>query len=323
MPRISVVVPCNNERTKIGACLEGILSQSLADQLEIIVIDSGSTDGTLDILAKYPIALRRILPHEFNHGATRNLGVQTAGGQFVALTVADARPADKLWLERMLRHFDDPKVAAVCGQQVVPHEPDKNPLQWFRPQSEPAPKKVHFSTAVAFEGLPAADQLACCCLDNVTAMYRRSVLLDIPFPKVDCAEDMVWAREALRQGHSLVYDYSARVYHYHNETFRSRFKRTYTFQYHAHKNFGCRLPTPPLLSSLARSLYWGAQRRYCPSRRFQWTIYNSKILTAEALATACLGLVANAAGGKGATRTHDWLCGRNGEGVAWSFRAGR
>src|SRR5262245_47460027 len=121
-PLISVVIPIKNERAAVRACIEGILSQTLSNALEIIFLDSGSTDGSLEIMGEYPVTVHRIPPSEFNHGDTRNLGVRLSRGQFVALTVADARPVDELWLERMLNHFKDPSIAGVCGQQVVPHD---------------------------------------------------------------------------------------------------------------------------------------------------------------------------------------------------------
>ena len=136
-PLISVVIPIKNEPSEVAACLEGIFRQTLRDQLEVIAIDSGSPQVTLDLLAGYPVRLHQIPPSEFNHGETRNLGVKLASGEFVVMTVADAVAGNERWLEQMLQHFDDPRVMGVCGQQIVPHDIDKNPLQWFRPVSKP------------------------------------------------------------------------------------------------------------------------------------------------------------------------------------------
>lgn len=107
--------------------------------MEVIIIDSGSTDGTLVLLQKYPVKIHNLPPAEFNHGETRNLGVQLATGEFVVMTVQDATPATDNWIELMLKHFEDPEVAGVCGQQIVAHDKEKNPLQWFRPASEAQP----------------------------------------------------------------------------------------------------------------------------------------------------------------------------------------
>src|SRR5260370_10015594 len=99
MPLTSVVIPVKNGCGTIGACLEGILAQNLRDHLEIIVIDSGSTDGTLELLARYPVQVHQISPEEFNHGETRNLGARLAQAQFVAMVAQDPRPRTDPCLE--------------------------------------------------------------------------------------------------------------------------------------------------------------------------------------------------------------------------------
>lgn len=178
-PSVSVVMPVKNEALKIKACIEGILSQTVPVQ-EIIVVDSGSTDGTLQILEAFPIVkLIKIPSIEFNHGETRNLGVSKATGDFVILTVGDAQPANEFWIEGLLKGFTDDAVAAVCGQQIVPHHNDKNPVDWFRPVSEPAIKRWQF-TREAFEALDPKMKKAVCSWDDVTAMYRRSILSALP-----------------------------------------------------------------------------------------------------------------------------------------------
>ena len=120
-PTVSVIIPVRNEAKRIRQCIEGILKQTVPVQ-EIIVIDSGSTDGTLDILADFPaVDVIEIDGSTFNHGLTRNLGVEHATGEFCQLTVGDAYAYNEFWLEEMLKGFADEEVMAVCGQQVVDH----------------------------------------------------------------------------------------------------------------------------------------------------------------------------------------------------------
>lgn len=309
-PLISVVIPVKNGAATLTPCLEGIRAQTLGDRLEIIVIDSGSTDGTPELLARFPVKVHRIAPEEFNHGETRNLGVRLARGEFVVMTVQDARPVDDRWLERMVKHFEDPNVAGVCGQQVVPHELDKNPLQWFRPYSQPVPRKIQFANPHEFQLLPPAEKVALCGWDDVNAMYRRSVLLEIPFRPVNFSEDCIWAGDALSHGQAIAYDYSARVYHYHHETFRFRFRRTYTIQYQFYRYFDFVRTPEWLLPQLARHVYWSAQRKYCPERRASWCAYNLRLDFAEWLAGWCFWFVCKCGGKKLANRSHDWLCAR-------------
>jgi rhamnosyltransferase len=288
--------------------LEGILTQTLRDRLEIVVIDSGSTDGSLDLLAKYPARVHRIDARAFNHGETRNLGVRLAQGEFVAMTVQDARPVDDRWLERMMKHFDDPMVAGVCGQQVVPHELDKNPLQWFRPYSQPVPRKIQFPNPAEFKQLPPVEQVAMCGWDDVNAMYRRSALLEVPFRCVNFSEDGIWARDALLHGHALVYDYSARVYHYHHENFGFHFRRRYTILYHWHRYFHF-VQTPSwVLPELARCIYRISRRKYCPERRAHWLAFNARLRLADWLAGWSFWLTAKTGGSSAVEKRHRRFC---------------
>jgi rhamnosyltransferase len=308
--QITVVIPVKNGLDTLDGCLAGILSQTLRSQLEVLVIDSGSTDGTLELIARYPVRIHRITPKEFNHGETRNLGVRLARGDFVVMTVQDARPADDRWLERMLKHFEDPNVAGVCGQQVVPHELDKNPLQWFRPYSQPVPRKILFANPTEFKKLRPAEQVALCGWDDVTAMYRRSDLVAIPFRRVNFSEDGIWAKDALTHGRALVYDYSARVFHYHNETFRFRFRRTYTIKYQLHRYFDHVTMPDWLLPRLVRQVYWSAKRALCPEKRASWCAYNMRLTLAEWLAGWCFWFACKCGGDRLAEQSHDWLCAR-------------
>lgn len=252
--RVSVVIPVRNEALKIRCCIEGILGQTVPVQ-EIVVLDSGSTDGTLDILRGYPkvrvVAIKR---EEFNHGETRNTGVRAARGDWVVLTVGDARPADEHWIERLFEGVTDDHVAGVCGAQVVPHDPGNNPVEWFRPVSEPKIERIQFSSPEEFERLAPAERRRVCGWDDVTALYRRDVLLRIPFPAVQYGEDALWAKEALRAGHALVYNPAARVFHYHYETPDFAFKRALATMYNRYRSVGYLPEEPGMFLPVARAV---------------------------------------------------------------------
>ena len=261
-PSISIIIPVKNGNATLNGCLQGIQKQTLYNQCEIIVIDSGSTDGTLDILKGYPVRVYQIPPETFNHGATRNYGVSLAQGEFVVMTVQDAVPADDRWLEKMFRHFDDPTVAGVCGQQIVPHHPDKNPHLWFRPQSEGSAKKVHFASPESFKSLTPEEQKQACGWDDVTAMYRKSVLEQIPFEPVMFGEDMIWAKAALSKGYALVYDSIARVEHYHHHYPDYTYRRVLIAWLFIYKTFGYQRPNPVKTKDFLLIVY----------RNFKWNL---------------------------------------------------
>ncbi|HXD78105.1 MAG TPA: glycosyltransferase family A protein, partial [Puia sp.] len=196
----SIVIPVKNGDFWLDKLLRRLVGQTLFSRSEIIVIDSGSTDESLAIVAKYPVRLIRIPPDSFNHGLTRNLGASEAKGEYVVMTVQDAVPENDQWLERFLEGFADDDVAAVCGQQVVPHERDKNPVLWFRPVSAHRTWYCHYADPADFLKLSPSEQREIAGWDNVTAAYRRRVLLEHPFPATDFAEDITWARMMLLKG---------------------------------------------------------------------------------------------------------------------------
>ncbi|HVS95286.1 MAG TPA: glycosyltransferase family 2 protein [Puia sp.] len=241
---ISVVIPVKNGDAWLGRTIPAVLGQRIPGNLEIIVIDSGSTDNSLRILDEYPVRVHHLPPEDFNHGTTRNLGVSLARGKYVVMTVQDATPSGDGWLQSLLDGFDEDKVAAVCGLQIVPHDRDKNPIAWFRPVDPPGTKKYSFPSAAGFDALSPTEKRTVCRWDNVNAMYRKDILERLPFRKTEFAEDALWAADALRAGYSLVYQTAARVFHYHYETPGFTLRRSFAEYYHYYKIFGT-IPDKP------------------------------------------------------------------------------
>lgn len=269
--KISVVIPIKDGIDTIKECIEGIKNQTVIDQIEIIGIDSGSTDGTLEYIeSEEIIQVIKIDPKDFNHGDTRNLGVQNCNGNLILLTVQDAILKDNSAIERMSDHFKDPNIAGVCGAQVVPHDKDKNPLEWFRPQSEPKIKKIKFKKD-DFNNLSPKEKWQTCRWDDVFAMYRKSELKYIPFRKIDFGEDMAWAKDALSNELTLMYDTSIRVYHYHSYNYKQIQKRTNYVCTAIYDIFGYVRPSPyNLIDIFLRPIV--LTLRYRTS--LKWLIYN-------------------------------------------------
>lgn len=275
-PTISVVIPVKNEAAGLGACLAGILDQTVRVD-EILVIDSGSTDGTQDIVRSCPQArLLEIAPGDFNHGETRNLGVRETSGDLVLFTVGDARPADNRWVERMRDGFVSEDVAAVGGIQIVAHEPQNDPLEWYRPVSRPVRTVHQFDSADAFDAATPAERQNACVIDDVTSMYRRSFIAQTPFRHAVYGEDMLICIDALRSGHALVRDPAASVYHCHLENYQTTLKRSVVVCLMRHDLFGTlpgTLAATPLRDAvrllripsltLAQKLQWWRNRREC------------------------------------------------------------
>lgn len=272
---ISIILPIKNAKPWIEKCLNGIIKQKYYDPCEIIVIDSGSLDGSLDIVQNYPVRLIQIDPNNFDHGLTRNLGVIESIGEYVIMTVQDAHAYDDNWIKKMLDVFEDPNVMAVCGKQIVPHDIDKNPIEWYRPQSKGEIVKYKF-TKEEFDSLSPQEKLNVCSWDDVTAMYRRSALMEIPFQKTSYAEDAIWAKEAILKGYTIAYQPEAMVYHYHLENSDFTFKRTLTTFYFRYKQFGYKYAKPKktiidwlrIINTLRKS------KPLSMKQRFEWFLYN-------------------------------------------------
>lgn len=286
------------------------MSQTLFPQCEIIVIDSGSTDKTLEILKSYPVKVIGIQPETFNHGLTRNLGVANSTGKYVVMTVQDAVAADNLWLQKMLDGFRlAGNVAAVCGKQVVPHDNDKNPADWYRPMAKGEAKAYCFSKE-AFANLSPAEKRNVCGWDDVTAMYLRDVLIETPFRKTSFAEDAQWAKDAYMNGYTLVYNPEAIVHHYHYENPEYTYKRTFTVLYHMYRFFG-NLPEtyqPGLIDTLRLVKLLFNEAKLSSAEKIKWFRYNQKLRAVYAKTIAdFLNIVKQ--GEDVLDKQHELLCG--------------
>lgn len=314
-PLVSVVIPTYNGIDTIERCMKGIFNQTIISKMEVIVIDSGSKDGTLDVLAKYDVRVVALDKKDFNHGATRNYGVSLAKGDFIIMTVQDATPATNDWAERMLKHFEDSEVAGVCGQQIVFHEKEKNPLQWFRPASDPVPAYYKFDNPKEFDLLSGKEQHKYCRWDDVNAIYRKSMKEKLPFLKISFAEDALWARDALSEGYKIVYDYSARVEHYHHQNFNFNFKRYYTINYQNYKFFNFIRYPQSVFISLPTIAYRVMKLNMGWAEKMKWLRYNWVLVFSQWISTLVFAYNAKIRGIKGVEKSHEKYCGIPPQGV--------
>lgn len=309
-PLISIVIPVKNGEYWMDKCLGGIMSQTLFPQCEIIVIDSGSTDKTLDILKSYPVKVISIQPETFNHGLTRNLGVANSRGKYIVMTVQDAVAADILWLQKMLDGFSVAEnVAAVCGKQIVPHDKDKNPAEWYRPVAKGEIIAYNFSEEI-FNSLSPSEKRSVCGWDDVTAMYLRDALVEIPFRKTSFAEDAQWAKDAYLKGYTLVYNTEAKVSHYHYENPDYTYKRTFTVLYHMYRFFD-NLPNvycPGLIDSLKLAKLLFKEAKLTLREKIKWYRYNMAIRKVYAKAIQDF-LQFVELGDEALDKQHELLCG--------------
>lgn len=226
----------NGEATLVS-CLDTIISQTIVENIQIIVLDSGSIDKSVSIAQSFGATVINIEPSQFNHGLTRNLGVEHANGELLFFTVQDAELSSLTQLEKMMSHFRNEEVQAVVGIQGYPHHEDKNPALWFRQIDEPKIESRHYPNG-EFEKLNQTEQFAMSNWDNVNAMYRKSTLLEIPFVKTNFSEDWIWANSALKSGKLIMKDSSLLVWHYHHMNFTYTLRSKFIVYYYFSVFFG-------------------------------------------------------------------------------------
>ena len=117
---VSIIIPTKNGSCTIEKCLCAIKTQKTDKTCEIIAIDSGSSDDTVNILEKYNCKIVRISPSDFTHGYSRNLGAQIAQGQILIFINQDAIPKDIFWMEELISPIKNSTVATFSKQ--IPYE---------------------------------------------------------------------------------------------------------------------------------------------------------------------------------------------------------
>jgi rhamnosyltransferase len=261
-PKISVVIPVKNDFIGIARCIDGILRQTILVN-EILVIDSGSSDGTQTVAKGYPqVRVIEIPPKDFNHGETRNLGVRETSGEFILFTVQDAWAYNEHWIENLLSGFVNERIATVWGAQVVAERPDTDPIEWFRPISSPTLHVFDFHSQKQIQSQDPDAQLRACSVDNVTALYRRKALNEIGFRKTTYGEDAIFGRDAHNSGWGTVYNPAARVFHYHLEDHKISVKKSVLSSILRHNLFGV-LPNVPKFQPI--KIAWLLFRRLGPN----------------------------------------------------------
>ena len=123
-PCVTVAIPVLNGARYLDEVLTAVRNQRVDGELEVLVIDSGSSDGSREIAERHGAKVHEIRREEFSHGGTRNLAMRLARGAHVAFLTQDATPAHDGWLNALLDGFERaPDVAAVFG----PHLPRAAP----------------------------------------------------------------------------------------------------------------------------------------------------------------------------------------------------
>ena len=257
-PVVSVLLLTRNGMATLPRVLASIRAQAAAFPVEVVAVDSGSRDGTAELLRAQADRLIEIREDEFNHGATRNMGVAACGAPLVVLLVQDAEPASTDWLAKLV----DPLLAAGPGRPLagtyarqIPRADASGVVREYLrqyPATHPDPRRQTLRDLAAFDSLSPVERLAACTFDNVCACIRREVWERHPFRNVPIAEDLAWAKDVLLAGHDLAYVPDAAVIHSHDRQAGYELQRTYLVHQQLRRLF--ELATVPSRMHLARSI---------------------------------------------------------------------
>lgn len=207
---ISILVLAKNEAHNIVRCLQSIFDQKVDQEYEVVLIDSGSADGTVEKARRFRVRIVEIPAERFHHAKTRNYGAEVAQGDVLVYLAADAYPVSGGWLEALVSDLSDPAVGAVYGRQL-PKPGSKAERQYAlgtlygasriikeqRARERLGYRYYHFST--------------------VNAAIRRDVWEKTRFPSdLKVFEDIGIAKRILDGGWKIVYEPRASVYHSHD-----------------------------------------------------------------------------------------------------------
>ena len=227
-PTVSVVIPTKNAGTGFNETMAALRKQP--HPLEIVVVDSGSSDGTLDVAREHGARIVSIPPESFNHGETRNLGIRQTKGQFCIMLVQDAVPLGKSWLEEMLAPFADETVVGVTARQVPRPDSDSMARWQCDHRSRFLGAEARLQEAEVWENFLTLDfqeRLRLASFDNSFSILRRSFWEQSPFRGLSFAEDLDWGVRAIAAGRRLVYQPSVCVLHSHTRPAVYHLRRSY------------------------------------------------------------------------------------------------
>lgn len=208
----SIIIRAFNEEKHIKRLLEGIQKQTSLVGIEVILVDSGSTDNTVNIAKDYDVKIINIKPEEFSFGKALNIGCEAATGEFLIFASAHVYPLYTDWISRLLKPFEDSKIALVYGRQVGDKSSKYSEKQLF--------KKWFPEVSNPNQSHPFCN--------NANAAIRKSLWLELPYDEsLTGLEDLDWANKVLKLGYNVVYDSKATIVHVHEETPKKIFNRYY------------------------------------------------------------------------------------------------
>lgn len=230
-PKASVIVPTLNGGAIYHELLDRLTRQKTDFEFELVVVDSGSRDDTVERTRALPFArVVEIDKSQFQHGRTRNLAASHAKGDFLLFLTQDALPADNFWLYNFIHSMERfPEAMGAFGAHYAHRDATTFTRMEMRQHfagfnAHPLLYNKHLDIARWNAPDRGFHQLLHFYSDNNSCM-RRSAWEAMPYPEVDYGEDQLWAYDAIKRGWSKLYCPNAIVYHSHDYDYDETLER--------------------------------------------------------------------------------------------------
>jgi rhamnosyltransferase len=223
----TVGVPVLNGGALLDEVLAAVRAQRWDGEMQLLVCDSGSGDGSVAVARRNGAEVIEITPGSFSHGPTRDLMMRRAAGDVVVFLTQDATPADEHWLASMVAGFE------LADDVALVHGP-------YRPRPDASPSVAReleaFFAAMAPDGAPVVDRATAdgawrgvsarsTFFTDANGAVARRAWERVPFPDVAYAEDRLLALQMLDAGYAKAYVPAAAVVHSHDYRPRDLFRR--------------------------------------------------------------------------------------------------
>ena len=245
MSHCTVIIPTKNGIRTLPQVLDALDTQQAPWAFDILLMDSGSTDGSVEEAVRRGIRLLSIPPEEFGHGKTRNQAIKATQSPFIAMITQDAIPADELWLWNLVsavQQRDDVGGAFGChiahaGADPFTSRDLERHFEGFRSM----PAVVSFAMDPERYQRDERWRQALHFFSDNNACLRRAVWERIPYPEVSFGEDQLWAKLIIEGGYAKAYAHDAVVRHSHQFSHWRRLQRSFLESRSFRQNFGYEL----------------------------------------------------------------------------------
>jgi glycosyltransferase involved in cell wall biosynthesis len=221
--KLTVYIPCYNTARFIEASIRALLGQTRPPD-ELLVIDDGSSDNSVELASRFPV---RVIRHEKNKGlaAARNTAFENATHSLVGAIDADVLP-DPTWLENLLEHFVDPRVAGVSGRLIEAHH--TTPADAWR--AEQMTQDL---------GLKRIDieQPSLRRLGGFGTIFRKEAVMSVGGYDEKFRtnyEDVDLCTRLLASSHKLIFEPRAVAFHQRRDTIRSVIRTSWYWDFYIH-----------------------------------------------------------------------------------------